>query len=149
VSWYDTRNSGDGTTRDTYATVSVDGGASWLANVRLSAALSNPLATAVAGFDSGDLDLMTYANGVFYRSWSDNSNSTSDNPAGAGNAFDIYTARVAVGTAPVVTPPSDQTSDEGSATFLNIGSFTDPDGGPWSVDVSWGDGQPDTKFPES
>src|SRR5207302_799175 len=57
VSWYDTRNSGSGTTRDTYGSVSVDGGGSWLSNVRLSAALSNPLAAAVGTFNSGDLDL--------------------------------------------------------------------------------------------
>ena len=63
VSWYDTRNSGSGTTRDTYASVSVDGGNDWLSNVRLSAATSNPLAAAVGTFNSGDLDLMSYANG--------------------------------------------------------------------------------------
>jgi hypothetical protein len=150
VSWYDTRNSGTGTTRDTYASVSLDGGNTWLPNVRLSAALSNPLAAAVGTFNSGDLDLMSYANGVFYRSWSDNSNSTGDNPAGVGNTYDIYTARVAVGTPPTVTtPPITQTSVEGSATTFTLGSFSDPDGGPWSVDVSWGDGQPDTTFSES
>jgi hypothetical protein len=94
VSWYDTRNSGTGTTRDTYASVSVDGGVHWAPNVRLSAALTNPLANGT--FDSGDWDKMTFANGVFYRSWSDNSNSTNDNPAGAGGAFDAYTARVSI-----------------------------------------------------
>jgi hypothetical protein len=146
VSWYDTRNSGTGTTRDTYGSVSVDGGSSWLTNVRLSAALSNPLSAAVGTFNSGDLDLMTYANGVFYRSWSDNSNSTGDNPAGAGKAYDIYTASVGVGTAPTVTPPSDQASAEGSAKAFDLGKFSDPDGGPWSVEVNWGDGTPDTKF---
>src|SRR5262249_12072450 len=88
----DTRNSGTGTTRDTYASASVNGGATFLPNVRVSAQLSNPLANPT--FDSGDLDLMTFANGVFYRSWSDNSNSTGDNPAGAGSTFDIYTAAV-------------------------------------------------------
>jgi hypothetical protein len=149
VSWYDTRNSGTGTTRDTYASVSVDGGGTWLSNVRLSTALSNPLAPAVGTFNSGDLDLMTYANGVFYRSWSDNSNSTGDNPSGAGSNFDIYTARVAVGTKPIVTPPSDQISVEGSAKTFSLGSFVDPDGGPWSVDVNWGDGTPDKTFSES
>jgi hypothetical protein len=149
VSWYDTRNSGSGTTRDTYASVSVDGGNTWITNARLSAALSNPLAAAVGTFNSGDLDLMTYANGVFYRSWSDNSNSTGDNPAGAGNAYDIYTARVAVGTAPTVTAPSDQASVEGAATTLSLGSFADPDGGPWTADVNWGDGTPDAKIPEA
>jgi hypothetical protein len=93
VSWYDTRNSGTGTTRDTYASASMDGGATFLPNVRLSAALSNPLSPAVGTFNSGDFDQMSFANAVFYRSWSDNSNSTGNNPAGSGNAFDVYTDR--------------------------------------------------------
>src|SRR5262249_8078752 len=33
VSWYDTRNSGTGTTRDTYASVSVDGGTHFAPNL--------------------------------------------------------------------------------------------------------------------
>src|SRR5262249_21197992 len=144
VSWYDTRNSATGTTRDTFASASIDGGATWLPNARLSTALSNPLSPAVGTFNSGDLDLMTFANDVFYRSWSDNSNSTGDNPAGAGNAFDIYTAKVTVSTPPTVTPPADQTAVEGASQSFSLGSFTDPDGGPWTVDVSWGDNTPDT-----
>ncbi len=119
VSWYDTRNSGTGTTRDTYASVSVDGGNTWLPNLRLSAAPSNPLAAAVGTFNSGDLDLMSYANGVFYRSWSDNSNSTGDNPAGAGNTFDIYTARVAF-EPPTDLNISDASQLEGDSGLTNF-----------------------------
>src|SRR5207248_11048136 len=131
VSAYATRDSGPGTTRDTYASVSLDGGNTFLANVRLSAALSNPLAAAVGTFNSGDLDLMSFTNGILYRSWSDNSNSTGDNPAGAGSTYDIYTARVTVSTPPTVTPAANQTSVEGASPLFALGSFTDPDGGPW------------------
>jgi hypothetical protein len=49
------------------------------------------------GFDFGDYDKMDFANGVFYRTWADNSNSTGDNPDGT-NALDIYTAAVTVGS---------------------------------------------------
>jgi Ca2+-binding RTX toxin-like protein len=49
-------------------------------------------------------------------------------------------------TPPVVTPPADQKSVEGASQSFDLGSFTDPDGGPWTVDVSWGDGTADTVF---
>jgi len=49
-------------------------------------------------------------------------------------------------TPPSVTAPANQTSVEGAAHSFALGSFSDPDGGPWSVDVSWGDGTPDTTF---
>jgi hypothetical protein len=124
VSWYDTRNSGSGTTRDTYASVSVDGGNGWLANVRLSAATSNPLAPAVGTFNSGDLDLMSYANGAFYRSWSDNSNSTGDNPDGALTTLDVYTARVTIAT--TATFSSVAIAPSSSADLVTISRKTNP-----------------------
>jgi hypothetical protein len=49
-------------------------------------------------------------------------------------------------TTPTVTPPASQTSTEGSSHVFNLGSFADPDGGPWSVNVTWGDGTPDSSF---
>jgi hypothetical protein len=49
---------------------------------------------------------------------------------------------------PTVTPPADQTAVEGASQSFDPGSFTDVPGatGPWTVDVSWGDGTPDTTF---
>jgi len=42
---------------------------------------------------------------------------------------------------PVVTPPADQTADEGSSRSFELGSFNDPGpDGPWTVKVNWGDG---------
>jgi hypothetical protein len=49
-------------------------------------------------------------------------------------------------TPPTVTPPSDQTATEGASKTLNLGSFSDPDGGPWLVDVNWGDMTTDSTF---
>jgi hypothetical protein len=49
-------------------------------------------------------------------------------------------------TPPTVTPPANQTSVEGSSQVFNLGSFSDPDGGPWSIDVNWGDGSNHTTF---
>ena len=48
---------------------------------------------------------------------------------------------------PSVTAPSDQTANEGAATSLTLGSFTDPGpDSPWAVDVNWGDGSSHTTF---
>lgn len=49
-------------------------------------------------------------------------------------------------TPPTVTPPADQTSIEGASHLFDLGSFSDPDGGPWSVDINWGDGTSDTSI---
>jgi hypothetical protein len=49
-------------------------------------------------------------------------------------------------TSPTVIPPPNQTALEGAPTSFNLGSFIDPDGGPWTVDVNWNDGTPDTVF---
>lgn len=46
-------------------------------------------------------------------------------------------------TPPTVNPPATQTSSEGASHSFSLGSFSDPDGGPWTVDVNWGDGTPD------
>lgn len=49
-------------------------------------------------------------------------------------------------TPPTVTPPANQTSVEAASQSFNLGSFSDPDGGPWTIDVDWGDGSPHTDF---
>ena len=41
---------------------------------------------------------------------------------------------------PMVTPPPNQTAAEGAPTPFSLGSFVDLAGGPWNVDVDWGDG---------
>jgi hypothetical protein len=143
VTWYDTRNSG--ATNDTtqvFGAVSFDGGVTFTANVQISAGTSNA-SVADPGFELGDYDLMDFSNGVFYRTWADNSNSTGDNPDGT-TALDIYTAKVTVpsGTTnpPSVTLPANQTTAEGAAQAFNLGSFTDSLSGPWTGTVNWGDG---------
>lgn len=49
-------------------------------------------------------------------------------------------------TPPSVMPPANQASIEAASQSLNLGSFSDPDGGPWTVDVDWGDGSPHASF---
>jgi hypothetical protein len=108
VTWYDTRNSSaSNNTTQVFGAVSIDGGATFSPNVQISAGTSN--ASAVdSPFDYGDYDKMTFANGMFWRTWADNSNSTGDNPNGT-SALDIYTAKVTV-TVTAATPVPEPTT---------------------------------------
>jgi hypothetical protein len=106
VSWYDTRNdqgagsSGDvdGVPNDDFqiwATDSTNGGASFAPNFRVSRGTSS---AAVLGsfFDTGDYTHAAFVAGTFWPAWSDNSNSTGDNPDGTLHEFDLYTAKVSI-----------------------------------------------------
>jgi hypothetical protein len=48
-----------------------------------------------------------------------------------------------------VTPPADQTAVEEEAESFGIGVFAASVGGPWSVDVNWGDDTPHANFTAS
>ena len=106
VSWYDARSDlgsggpsdSDGIPNDEvqiWATYSADGGASFAPNFRVSAGTSSAPA---AGdyFDFGDYTHAAFASHRFYPAWSDNSDSTGENPDGALHEFDLYTARVVI-----------------------------------------------------
>jgi hypothetical protein len=104
VSWYDARNdqgtagSGDtdGVPNDDaqfFASFSTDGGASFLANIRVSKGTSNS-ADANNGIDFGDYTGLGFYGGKAWPAWADNSNSTGDNPNGTLHELDVYTAKV-------------------------------------------------------
>ncbi|MFL5798882.1 MAG: sialidase family protein [Actinomycetota bacterium] len=106
VSWSDARNDqGAGGTGDTdgipnndvqiWATDSTNGGATFAPNFRVSRGTSNADAAATF-FDYGDYTHAAFQSGTFYPAWSDNSNSTGDNPDGTLHQLDLYVARVAV-----------------------------------------------------
>ena len=67
-----------------------------------------------------------------------------DKDGAAGTAeFTVAVANVA----PAVTPPADQSADEGESKAFSLGSFADPGpDGPWSASVDWGDGSTPTTF---
>ena len=98
VSFYDCRNSAANNTVQLWATVSTDGGLTFLPNLQVSTGTSDGTVAALGSFDLGNYTGLTYHNGVFYPCWADNSNSTGDNPNGALANTDIYTARVTVAT---------------------------------------------------
>src|SRR5262249_1921413 len=58
-----------------------------------------------------------------------------------GDGNDIVLTRL--NTPPVLTPPANQTTNEGALTTFQLGSFTDVDPNqPFMVTVNWGDGTP-------
>ena len=106
VSWYDTRSDlGAGGSGDTngipnddfqiWATYSTDGGATFAPNFQVSAGTSNAV-DANTSFDVGDYTHAAFAGGTFWPAWSDNSNSTGDNPDGTLHQFDLYTAAIPI-----------------------------------------------------
>ena len=106
LSWYDTRNDlGTGGSGDTngipnddfqiWATYSSDGGASFAPNFQVSRGTSNAV-DANSYFDVGDYTHAAFAGGTFWPAWSDNSNSTGNNPDGTLHQFDLYTAKVPI-----------------------------------------------------
>ena len=106
VSWYDTRNDlGSGGSGDTdgipnddfqiWATYSTNGGGTFAPNFRVSSGTSNAI-DANSFFDVGDYTHAAFVAGSFWPAWSDNSNSTGDNPDGTLHQLDLYTARVSI-----------------------------------------------------
>jgi hypothetical protein len=107
VAWYDARNDlGQGGPGDTngipnddaqlWGSYSTDGGNTFAANLQISAGTSNS-ADAQNGIDYGDYMGLAFYRGTAWPAWSDNSNSTGNNPDGALSKFDIFTAQVKVG----------------------------------------------------
>jgi hypothetical protein len=144
VSFHDTRNDPANRGTQYFAAISTDGGQSFGPNVRVSAGTSNedgsePPATGLADLDYGDYSGADFAGGVFHVAWADNSNSTGDNPDGAGHRMDVYTATVQVPAGPPPNQPPtvnagpDVSGNEGSAIALS-GSVSDPDSDPA---ISW------------
>ena len=102
--WHDARNdAGDHGPGDTdgkpntdamyYVTFSTDGGATFAPSVAASLGVSNAKA-AQNGIDFGDYSGLAFFGGIAMPAWSDNSNSTGDNPGGSLKTFDIFMARV-------------------------------------------------------
>jgi hypothetical protein len=102
VVWYDARNDpGSGSPGDTdglsnddaqfWGAFSTDGGNSFGPNRQISAGTSNSRASG-NGIDYGDYSGLAFDHGLAHPVWSDNSNSTGNNPDGALPQLDIYTA---------------------------------------------------------
>jgi len=106
LSWYDCRNDlGKGGSGDTdgipnddtqiWASYSTNGGVSFAPNFRVSAGTSNA-PDAQSFFDFGDYTHAAFVSHLFYPAWSDNSNSTGQNPDGRLHQLDLFTAKVVI-----------------------------------------------------
>lgn len=106
VVWYDSRaDLGTGGPGDTdgipnddaqfWGAFSKNAGLSFTPNIQISAGTSNSHRSG-NGIDYGDYSGLSFVNGIAHPAWSDNSNSTGDNPDGALHQLDIYTAAVPV-----------------------------------------------------
>jgi hypothetical protein len=121
VTWDDARNSVLNDMAQYFAAFSVDGGATFTSNVRLSIGMSDQ-ARSVAALkktDYGDYSGNAFVNGRLVEAWADNSNSTGDNPDGATN-FDVYTAVVQASPAIAGSVP-DGMGAPGTALMLQPG----------------------------
>lgn len=103
VGWHDCRNDhGDDHFGDTdgvrnsdamYYMTETDGSGTFIPGIRVSKGVSNA-ADANNQIDYGDYTGLAFQDGIAHPAWSDNSNSTGDNPDGDLSHFDIYTASV-------------------------------------------------------
>jgi len=102
--WYDARaDLGTGGPGDTdgianddaqfWGAFSTNGGQTFTPNIQISAGTSNAHDSG-NGIDYGDYSGLSFYGGVAHPAWSDNSNSTGNNPDGALHQLDIYTAAV-------------------------------------------------------
>jgi hypothetical protein len=106
VFWYDSRaDLGTGGAGDTngipnddaqfWGAFSTNGGVSFTSNIQISAGTSNSHDSG-NGIDYGDYSGLSFFGGIAHPAWSDNSNSTGNNPDGALHKLDIFTAAVPV-----------------------------------------------------
>lgn len=106
VFWYDSRaDLGTGGAGDTdgvpnddaqlWGTFSTDGGLSFMPNFQISKGTSNSHASG-NHIDYGDYSGLSFYGGIAHPAWSDNSNSTGNNPDGTLFKLDIYTAAVSI-----------------------------------------------------
>src|SRR5437764_11727797 len=102
VAWYDCRNSGSNNRVELWATISEDGGATFLPEVKVSAGSTSGVGLG-SGNELGDYIGLDFYNGVFYPTWADDSNSTGNNPDGTSN-LDYYGAAVAIPEPGALTP---------------------------------------------
>ena len=108
VSWHDARNDTAGAPNNTngtpndqveyFASISIDGGRTWSANVPVSDGVStggqadSPLIFPKRNFM--EYSALALADGSIYMAWADNSNVTGDNPDSSPIRMDVYYDRV-------------------------------------------------------
>ena len=122
ISWYDSRNDPTDQTAEYFATVSVNGGQTFLPNVQVSLGPSDVAATAADGsFDYGDYSGLDFTHGVFYPVWADDSTQLAGNPDLPN--LDIATAEVQI-SIPISVSILPIQLNEGQTFSGTVGTFT-------------------------
>jgi hypothetical protein len=130
ICWSDCRNSAANTGVQEFCTIATPAGfpAFISANAQIGDGTSTSPGT---GGEYGDYAGLDYFQGVAHPIWADNSNSTGDNPGGAGTTMDAYSDRVSGGAAANEGDPHITTVDGVRYDFQSAGEFValrDPDG---------------------
>jgi hypothetical protein len=164
LSWLDARNdpgSGSGDTDgkpdtdvEEFATISVDGGNSFLKNVQVATGPSNAITDVGTlggdddGFDFGNFTGLAFFNNVMYPAWPDNSKALPGNPA--AHNFNIAVAPVTVTGGPSTGGGLQGTGipitgTAGTAITTAVADFTGntlpASDTNYPASISWGDGQ--------
>jgi hypothetical protein len=128
VVWYDCRNSPSNDHVELWGTVSVNGGVSFLPEVKISA--GSTYGVGMGSFNGlpknanelGDYLGLDFYGNVFHPCWADDSNSTGDNPDGTSE-LDYYTAAVTL-ILPAPAPPARPTLTAQRPGTNGLFSFT-------------------------
>lgn len=70
-------------------------------------------------------------------------------PASQNNPSFVYFDDISLVCAPFVTPVAVQTAVSNTPKSFNIGTLSDPNAGPWTVTIVWGDGSSNTVFSQN
>jgi hypothetical protein len=129
VCWHDARNSGTNTNMQEFCSIATPTGATpaFMANAQISSGSpdgngSNPPAVGQADIQFGDYSGLTYFQGLAHPAWSDDSNSTGDNPDGTAR-YDAYTNEVTGGLAAHEGDPHLTTVNGVHYDFQGAGEF--------------------------
>lgn len=122
ICWGDCRNSAANTGVQEFCAIATPGGfpAFISANAQIADGTSTSPGT---GGEFGDYAGLDYFQGVAHPIWADNSNSTGDNPGGAGTTMDAYSDRVSGGIAANEGDPHITTVDGVHYDFQSAGEF--------------------------
>jgi Ca2+-binding RTX toxin-like protein len=123
VSWYDARNDPENASVEVFATVSTDGGRTFLSNVQVARGLSNSVTNynnGNIGEDFGEYMSLVFYGGSLYPIWTDNSTGLTP-PNEDRPKFDIATARVRLSSSDLYTwDDLSGAYDSGVAQIVNL-----------------------------
>jgi hypothetical protein len=127
IAWYDARNDATDLRTDIFTTVSLDGGLSFLPNVKVTTGQSNVQVLPGNGAnDYGDYIGLSFANNQYHVAWADNSRTLQGNPEVPSSALFPTSEDIATATITLVGLPGSGPIDLPNDPF-------DPNGSPFAA----------------